>query len=92
MSEFERIKTSELLVRDVDMARFFIKYAKENAEYILAKDEENVPITDFHKRMGEIEKELSYYFDLMKMELGVNGERIESKRAKKRRKQKKRRG
>ena len=89
MSEFERISLSKLLVRDVDMARFFLKYAKNNAKYILKEDEDNELLNEFLVRAEEMEKELNTYFKDLKKELGVNGERIETKRAKKRKKQKK---
>lgn len=92
MTEFERIKTSELLARDIDMARFFLKYAKENAEYLLKKEDENIAVKEFIGRATELENELEYYFDLLKLELGIDWETIESKRAKKRRKRKNKKG
>lgn len=90
MSEFERISTATLLIRDIDMARFFVKYAKENAEYILKMDEDNVVVGGFHERAVELENELSYYFDLLKLELDVDADKIETKRSRKRRKRKRR--
>lgn len=87
MSEFERISTANLLLRDIDMARFFVRYAKENAKYLL-KDEDDIAVKEFYERAIELEKELSYYFDLLKLELDVDVAKIEAKRAKKRRKRK----
>ena len=87
MSDFERISTANLLLRDIDMARFFVRYAKENAKYLL-KDEDDIAVKEFYERAIELEKELSYYFDLLKLELDVDVAKIEAKRAKKRRKRK----
>ena len=90
MSEFERIKTGELLVRDLDMARFFLKYAVENSDYILKKDEDNIVVNEFKDRVSEMEKELEYYYDLMKLELDVEHEKIEVRRNKRRKNRKRR--
>ena len=49
MSEFERISTANLLLRDIDMARFFVRYAKENAEYLL-KHDDDIAVNEFYER------------------------------------------
>lgn len=70
------------------MSRFFLKYAKNNTEYILKEDEDNVLLNQFLTRADDIEKELDEYFNDLKKELGVTADRIEVKRSKKRKKQK----
>ena len=84
----ERIKSSELLIRDLDMARFFLKYAIENSKYILKEDNDNVAIKEFNSRALDLEKELEYYYDLLKLELNVNTDKIEIRRNKKRKNKK----
>ena len=88
MSEFERINTGRLLLRDVDMARFFVKYAKENAKYLLKEDENNISLYDFYVNISEMELSLESYFELMKKELNVEMDNVEERRMKKRKKRK----
>ena len=71
------------------MARFFLKYAKQNVKYILKEDEDNELLVEFLRNVEEMEVDLSSFFDLLKEELNVDGERIEVKRNKRRKRKKK---
>lgn len=88
MSDFERVKVGKLLIRDVDMARFFVKYAKENLKYLLKEDEENTGLFNSYEKMGELENDLMVQFDLLKKELNIDLDTVEDRRLKKRKKKK----
>lgn len=91
MSDFKMVNTEELVLRDVDMARFFVKYAKENVKYLLKNEEDNVRLYDFYEELQEMEDTLAVQFILMKKEFKIEMDTVEERRTKKRKKKRNKR-